>query len=303
VDLDLDAALAAALAEADDDPIAAAQQAAAQAAIAQAAAGAAALLLELPKLQQLTHLSLVQVLWAHAEGLPAAAYAALTTSSKLQHLDLSFSLIPAEAWQHIFKRRLNVLSTGSLNSDVTSCTALPKLRTLSILCSNAPITDLTLEFMAQSCPELQVLALKGSVQEGAQLTALLGFSALTSLTLNHVNSTEAVRVLAQLRGLEDLQISCCSDIGASDLLQLSTLRGLTRLRVESSPEMWIAKYGLLLILDQVKKRYTLGGMTHTDAIHGNDHITSTLHNAGWQSAAQHLPLLEPAYDPNVVAGL
>lgn len=205
---------------------------------AQAAAGAAALLLELPKLEHLTDLSLVQVLWAHAAGMPASAYAALTASSSLRTLDLSFSLIPGDAWREIFNPNAQMLSD---------------LRSLNILCSQAAITDRDLSFLGRCCPGLRSLGLKGTLKQGSGMDALLGFSALTSLSVNHVSSDDALAVLAQLRGLEDLQLSVLSSIRASGLLQLSALKSLTRLRVDSSPETWIAKYGMVLLQDMVSR--------------------------------------------------
>lgn len=83
------------------------------------------------------------------------------------------------------------------------------------------------------------------------MEALQGFSALTSLSVNHVSSDAVLGVLAELRGLQDLQMSVLSSIRASGMLQLTALKGLTRLRVESSPETWIAKYGMVLLQNKV----------------------------------------------------
>lgn len=203
---------------------------------AQAAAGAAALLLELNKLTNLTDLQLVQVLWAHAAGMQPGAYSALTASSRVQTLDLSFSLIPSRAWRCMF------------NPDLQN---LPNLHTLNIACSQAPITDHDLALMVQCCPGLRTLGLKGTLKQGCTMEALLGFSALMSLSVNHFSSDDVLAVLAGLRGLEDLQMSVLSSIRASGLLQLTVLKGLTRLRVESSPETWIAKYGMVLLQNKV----------------------------------------------------
>lgn len=219
------------------DPEAAAPHQEVAQAEAHAAAGAAALLLELPKMQHLRSLSLVQVLWAHAAGQPPAAYSALTASSKLQQLDLSFSLIPAAAWYRMFD---------------PATVSLPDLTSVYILCSQAPITDTHLECMVQCCPKLSTLWIKGSLQHGAQLTGLAGAKTLTSLSLNHVSSDAALAVLAELQGLEELQMSVVSSICASGMLQLSALKALIRLRVESSPETWIAKYGLVLFVNKVR---------------------------------------------------
>lgn len=178
----------------------------------------------------------VQVLWAHAQGLPSQAYSALTACSNLRTLDLSFSLIPADAWRSIFNPEAQTL---------------PHLHSLSILCTQSPISDRDLSRLVGCCPGLRSLGLKGTVEQGSGLYPLLDLTALTSLSVNHVSRNEVLGVLAELRGLQDLHISVWSSISAAGLLQLSTLRGLTRLRVESSPETWIAKYGMVLLLNKV----------------------------------------------------
>lgn len=217
------------------NPAAAALFATTQAA-SQAAAGAAALLLELSQLQQLTQLRLVQVMWAPAAGQPAVAYAALTASSRLRELDLSFSLVPSDAWQYIF------------SADTQT---LPDLRSLSIHCCQAHITDDDVASIAGCCPGVQELGLKGTLKPDLSLSGLTGFTALTKLSVNHVSSDRAIGVLAELRGLEDLQMSVQSSIRASGLLQLTSLKALYRLRVESSPETWIATFGMVLLENKV----------------------------------------------------
>ena len=62
----------------------------------------AQLLSHLQHMRQLTHLSLDTALDSHDEGSPpAAAYAALTASSKLALLNICACRVPAGAWQHI----------------------------------------------------------------------------------------------------------------------------------------------------------------------------------------------------------
>jgi hypothetical protein len=64
----------------------------------------AQLLSHLQPLQQLTHLSFTDVTWASAEHTnpPAAAYSALTASSKLQHLSMYGCTMLQGLWQHVF---------------------------------------------------------------------------------------------------------------------------------------------------------------------------------------------------------
>jgi hypothetical protein len=60
------------------------------------------LLSQLQQQQQLTCLVLHDKTCSTEPCPPAAAYAALTASSKLQHLDISRATMPAGAWQHVF---------------------------------------------------------------------------------------------------------------------------------------------------------------------------------------------------------
>jgi hypothetical protein len=66
------------------------------------AAGVAQLLSHLQSLQQLTYLDLSGSMRGEEASPPAAAYAALTASSKLQHLDVSRNSLPTGVWQHVF---------------------------------------------------------------------------------------------------------------------------------------------------------------------------------------------------------
>ena len=92
------------------------------------------MLSHLQDLQQLTHLTLRGVLrkgWGTTDSAepPATAYAALTASSKLQHLDISSSKLPAGVWQHVFppSRQLPHLHILDLGWVVRQATVLPKL--------------------------------------------------------------------------------------------------------------------------------------------------------------------------------
>jgi hypothetical protein len=87
------------------------------------AAGEAQLLSDLQQLTQLRVLKLARTLQAAAQGNsnsnpPAAAYAALTASSKLQHLVISGCKLPAGSWQHLFPagKQLPGLQTLDISS-------------------------------------------------------------------------------------------------------------------------------------------------------------------------------------------
>jgi hypothetical protein len=61
------------------------------------------LLSDLQQLQQLTHLSINVPREGNDRGdPPAAAFSALTASSKLHHLDVAYWALPAGAWKHVF---------------------------------------------------------------------------------------------------------------------------------------------------------------------------------------------------------
>jgi hypothetical protein len=85
------------------------------------AAGVVQLLSHVQELQQLTHLNLGGTLQGFEEcGPPAAAYAALTASSKLRHLDVSRCTLPEEVWQHLFPTSRKLPHLQSLNLDWVS---------------------------------------------------------------------------------------------------------------------------------------------------------------------------------------
>jgi hypothetical protein len=73
---------------------------------------------DLRQLTQLTYLRLCNSLSAYqASNIPAAAYSALTASSKLQHLDISECVLPAGVWQHLFPAGRQLPHLTSLDID------------------------------------------------------------------------------------------------------------------------------------------------------------------------------------------
>jgi hypothetical protein len=82
----------------------------------QVTAWAGQLLLRLQTLHQLTNLTMGFSWWLkHKDEPPAAAYSALTASSKLQHLDIRGCTVPAGVWQHVFPPRRQLPHLRSLN--------------------------------------------------------------------------------------------------------------------------------------------------------------------------------------------
>jgi hypothetical protein len=145
---------------------------------------------------------------------PAAAYAALTGSSKLQHLDIRECSMPASAWQQLFP-------AGS---------QLPHLRVLGIAgVHSGPALEGTR--LVSCCPALQSLDMRDIKHSMGMLASLQGLSSLHTLRVRPADgSNEWVDGVCQPTGLRELQLPLDS---ARDLsLQLVQLRQLTWLRCE-----------------------------------------------------------------------
>ena len=183
-------------------------------------AGVEGLLSHLAQLQQLTHLR-----WSFsAPDLPApAAYSALTASSKLQHLDVRVSWLPADAWQHIFPAgrelpNLQVLDVGYTYHPGPGWHRAP-----------VPAAAPEVSRLVSCCPGLQSLRAAGLRHNRALLAPLAGLSGLTQLELFPEEETvEGLEVVCQLTGLRDLELLLRHGPEGL-LLQLSGLRQLTRL--------------------------------------------------------------------------
>jgi hypothetical protein len=137
------------------------------------AAGAAALLSQLQQLKQLTHLDLHGRLAGFQGGNPpAAAFSAITASSKLQCLDMTACTLPAGVWQHMFPdgRQLPHLKILVL-SEVQQPSGEP---------AAAPDSSR----LISCCPGLQTLGMYGleySVEQLAPLRQLRGLRIITTL--------------------------------------------------------------------------------------------------------------------------
>ena len=124
------------------------------------------LLSYLQPLQQLTHLNLTYSLQGvEGDHPPAAAYTALTASSKLQHLNIHWCMLPLGVWQCIFP----------------AGRPLPNLRYLDLAYVRQPSRAYAPapegRHLFSCCPGLQYVDVRG-LQCGAELMALLhGLSA------------------------------------------------------------------------------------------------------------------------------
>jgi hypothetical protein len=139
-----------------------------------AAASVTELLSHLPQLQELTHLDLANSMEVREDhGPPAAAFSALTASSKLHFLDGSDNRLPEGIWPHIFP-------AGG---------RLPHLETLVITDIQSPSGDWRPppdgSLLVSCCPGLQDLHMKQLNYTAELLAPLQGLSELHSLWLGH----------------------------------------------------------------------------------------------------------------------
>ena len=177
------------------------------------------LLSHLQHLQQLTHLDLLGSLCSDEERNPAAAaYSALTASSKLAHLNISMCRLPADACQHVFPTGRKLLH----------------LRYLDISSLLQPSWDEgippTGSSLVSCCPNLQSLDMQEVQFSSELLTALAGLTGLSTLWLAHSEyAGNGLEALSQLTGLQELclWLPCSTQEGL--LLQLTQLKQLAAL--------------------------------------------------------------------------
>jgi hypothetical protein len=130
---------------------------------------------------------------------PAAAFSALTASSKLQHLNISFCTLPAGVWQHLFCAgrplpQLQSLVTDRVTMDGSSATPGSSL--------------------VSCCPGLLSLEMLHMQCSKELLGALTGLSGLTHLSFGNVEgvieSREVLEQLCPLTGLRHLVLGARS---------------------------------------------------------------------------------------------
>jgi hypothetical protein len=180
----------------------------------------AQLLVHLQQLNQLTHL--VMCHWCACEAPfrgdpPAAAFAAVTASSKLQDLDVSWCTLPAGALQHMFP------------ADRT----LPHLQELGMAyvkeaggtCATAPAGSR----LVSCCHGLRCLDVRGLQCSSVQLAPLQGLSGLQTLHLPQCGDedVDGLQLVCQLTGLKELSVTF--DSMAVEGLQLQLLTDLKQL--------------------------------------------------------------------------
>jgi hypothetical protein len=200
-------------------------------------AGGAQLLSELQHLTQLTHLDLSSSCCV-PEGAPSpapTAYASLTASSKLQHLDFSHNTLPAAAWQYMCP---------------PSGRTLPQLRHLDIRgvmeadggTHAAPDTSA----LVSCCPGLQSLNTSMPCST-AQLAPLQRLTSLRTLSVGTgCEDFEGEQALCQLTGLQELEVSVARATEAR-ALQLTQLTRLTALTFPAAPSAQSAAAAVALL--------------------------------------------------------
>jgi hypothetical protein len=199
------------------------------------------LMSQLQHLQQLTHLDLTGTLklWVPQEdNPPAAAYAALVASSRLQHLNISKCRMPISAWhQHIFPPGRQ----------------LPQLRDLIMESfEHCTFKASDISPLVSCCIGLQSLDMRGVPYSAELLTQLQQLSRLHTLRLHarHSAKRELLQGVCQLTGLRELSMAlitpsykyhaqyakvCDYPFTAEDLrvlLRLTQLQQLTALELE-----------------------------------------------------------------------
>jgi hypothetical protein len=172
------------------------------------------MLSHLPHLQQLTLLDLAcSVAVFQDSNLPAAAFSALTASSKLQHLNVNYCRLPRGAWQHMFPAGRQ----------------LPHLQSLAI----AGVTE------AEGGES-------AAAPEGTRLVSCC--PGLRSLNMQYLRcSTELLSPLQRLSWLHVLQLGSYM-AGWEGMEAVSQLTGLQKLTLRASG----AAEGLLLKLTELK---------------------------------------------------
>jgi hypothetical protein len=178
----------------------------------------AQLLSDLQPMQQLTHLKLhssLQVAGSHA---PVSTYAALTASSKLQHLDISSCTLPAGVWQHLFPT-----------------TQLSSLRAFDVTGTRQPTGGFAEapegSRLVSCCPSLRSLEMVSLRCSAALLVPLQGLSGLQTLHCQWDEATAGVvHAVCQLTGLRELVVWGSVRVKKEgSLLQLTQLQQLTML--------------------------------------------------------------------------
>jgi hypothetical protein len=195
------------------------------------AAGVAELLSQLHDMTQRIHLDLGETLWdVDTSNHSATAFSALTASSKLQHLNVKYCLLPEGVWQHVFPAGRQLQNMQSVVLDCVKVAVRGSIRGREPLDYRhvAPGSSLV-----SCCPELQHLDMQFLHCSSELVSALPGQSRLTMLRMgavDGVSGTEALEAICQLTGPRDLQLISHSE--PQGVLLLTDLKMLTHLCIQ-----------------------------------------------------------------------
>lgn len=193
-----------------------------------------AVLSALQEMRQLMHLKLQSAL--HLVPISAAAYTALAPSSKLQYLDISANDFVQGMWQEFFKQGRQLRELQVLNIARANFKSAYEDSDLLLTAADA-------QRLVSCCPNLQCLSAYGTLRDADAVAALRPLSGLKTLLLGSYGvhwaklrsaaGMDWAQALAQLTTLVELEVAPEGVVqGVSleaDLLQLTTLRRLTRL--------------------------------------------------------------------------
>jgi len=183
--------------------------------------GAGGPLKELQHLQQLTHLSLSGML-RRTDQHALAACRALTASSKLQHLDLSYCQLPEplggySVWQFMLPAdkqlpdllRLYLQHSGNAAMWPTDVASLTRCCANLEVLHMPPLAGQPADAFAHLCglTGLQELSVRGSTIDDAALAVLAQLTGLTYLNVGHLPGTtfSGVRSMLPLTRLRQLR--------------------------------------------------------------------------------------------------
>lgn len=181
-------------------------------------------------LAQLQQLTCLEFGCEDLEGCPAPAYSALTSSTRLQVLDVWLSFydpeLSEEVWQHIFlpsKQLLHLVSLG-------------------VHCRSPALDEAAISSIAKCCPALQNLSTSKSMPYDLQqrqllLVTLRQLTGLTKLSCD-IRGDADTGLLAQLTGLQGLKITDMCYVTAAGLQRLTALQQLSTLGFHKKMTFW-----------------------------------------------------------------
>lgn len=169
--------------------------------------GYAELLSGLQQLSQLTTLAFIACMMDTEETYPvAAAFSALTASSKLRNLTISECMLPEGIWQHVFPtgRRLPHLTSLDISHPKDEDDSEDSSEDAEDPCED-PVAAPDAEYLVRCCPGLLSLNMLGLQSSTESLATLQELTKLQKLCF-HIEAWHRVQELSGLTGLRHLEI-------------------------------------------------------------------------------------------------